>query len=62
MHPQSTTNCIAVSLSDMVPILMDAVRNNRLWLQDFADDVVQIPSDLHEILVAYQCMIKQDAA
>lgn len=62
MGPQISSANIAVSLADMVPLLLDAVRQDRVWLEDFADDTVHIPHDLYEVLVAYRCMIEQDAA
>lgn len=53
---------VAVSFSDMLPLLVDAIRNERGWLEDFADDVVHVPQDLYEVLLAYRSMIEQDAA
>jgi hypothetical protein len=41
---------------------MDAIRNDRAWLEDFADEVVHVPQDLYEVLVAYRCMMEQEAA
>ena len=35
-------------------ILADASRTGRTWLQDFADDEVQISPDLYEILCSYR--------
>lgn len=62
MRPHFSSGTIAVSLSDMVPLLLDAIRNDRVWLEDFAEDVVLVPNDLYEVLVAYRCMMEQDAA
>ncbi len=62
MRPHFSSGTIAVSLSDMVPLLLDAIRNDRVWLEDFAEDVVHVPNDLYEVLVAYRCMMEQDAA
>ena len=62
MRPQISPSTIAVSFSDMLPLLLDAVRQDRAWVEDFADDVVHVPNDLYEVLVAYRCMIERDAA
>ena len=56
------SSTVAVSLADMVPLLLHASRNNRSWLNDFADDVVEITQDLYEVLVAYQNLIVNRAA
>ncbi|TWU07706.1 hypothetical protein [Stieleria varia] len=46
----------------LVPLLMDAHEKNRFWLEDFAEDVVHVDADLHEILIAYQKIRISDAA
>jgi hypothetical protein len=46
----------------MLPLLLDAIHNDRAWLEDFADDVIHVPQDLYEVLVAYRCMMEQEAA
>jgi hypothetical protein len=43
-------------------LLMDAAEKNRLWLNDFADETVQIDADLYEVLLAYERMRRRDAA
>jgi hypothetical protein len=45
-----------------VPLLIDAVDNDRAWLNDFADDAVQINSDLYDVLLAYQQLRGRAAA
>lgn len=45
---------VSVELSELFPLLADAVRSERTWLRDFADDEVTISSDLYEVLLAYQ--------
>lgn len=45
---------VAVPLMDVLPLLADAVRSERTWLQDFADDEVTISMDLYEVLLAYK--------
>ena len=45
---------INVPLMEVLPLLADAVRSDRTWLRDFADDEVTISMDLYEVLLAYQ--------
>jgi hypothetical protein len=45
---------VTVSLSEILPLLADAVRNERTWLGDFDDDPVTISTDLYEVILAYQ--------
>ena len=45
---------VTVPLGEVFPLLADAVRGDRAWLDDFADDEIQIPSDLYDVLMAYR--------
>jgi hypothetical protein len=45
---------VNLPLSEVLPLLMDAVKNNRQWIGDFFDDEITISSDLYEVLLAYQ--------
>lgn len=45
---------VTVTLSEIFPLLADAVRCQRTWLKDFADDELTISSDLYEVILAYQ--------
>ena len=53
---------VAVPLAKIVPLLMDAVSNDRAWLTDFADDTIRIDADLYEVLLAYQQIQTRAAA
>ena len=53
--PESTEN-VTVKLGDISRALMDATRWNRTWISDFAEDEIQVSSDLYEILSAYMRM------
>lgn len=44
---------ISLSLGEISEILADAVRTRRTWLSDFADDRIQVSSDLYEVLSTY---------
>ena len=48
-----TPEQVTVRLGDISRALRDAVRWNRTWLEDFADDEVQVSPDLYDILSAY---------
>jgi hypothetical protein len=45
---------VSVTLGEILPLLADAVRNERTWLRDFEDDQVTISTDLYEVILAYQ--------
>ncbi len=45
---------ISVSAGDLIPLLLDAALANRAWLEDFADDNIEITQDLYEVLIAYR--------
>ncbi len=45
---------VTVPLSEIFPLLSDALRSQRTWLRDFQDDEITISSDLYEVLLAYQ--------
>ena len=45
---------VSMPLGEVLPLLMDAVKNRRQWVGDFFDDQITISSDLYEVLLAYQ--------
>lgn len=45
---------VTVALSEVLPLLADAVRNERTWLADFDNDPITISTDLYEVILAYQ--------
>jgi hypothetical protein len=51
---ENTRETVTVPLADVLPLLADAVRSDRTWLADFADDEITISMDLYEVLLAYQ--------
>jgi hypothetical protein len=50
----SPRQMVSVPVGDVLPLLLEASRNRRAWLEDFADDEMTISSDLYEVLLAYQ--------
>lgn len=44
---------VNIRLADVSRALLDAARRNRAWLDDFADEEIQVSPDLYEILAAY---------
>lgn len=46
-------NTVTVPLGDILPILADAVLDRRAWVQDFLNDEITIPTDLYEVILAY---------
>lgn len=51
---RETKDAVTVSLGEVLPLLADAVRNERTWLGDFDDDPITISTDLYEVILAYQ--------
>jgi hypothetical protein len=51
---KQTKDTVTVALSEILPLLADAVRNERTWLADFDDDPITISTDLYEVILAYQ--------
>ena len=51
---ENTREMVNVPLADVLPLLADAVRSERTWLADFADDEITVSMDLYEVLLAYQ--------
>ena len=47
-------NTVSVQLGEVLPLLAEAMRQGRAWVDDFCDDEVTISSDLYEVLLAYQ--------
>ena len=47
-------NRVTLPVEAILPLLADAVRDERTWLQDFDSDEVTISTDLYEVLLAYQ--------
>ena len=45
---------VAVSMQQVLPLLIDAVRSNRNWLHDFSEETVEISADLYQVLLAYK--------
>jgi hypothetical protein len=54
-EPESSARqMVTVPVSEVLPLLLEASRTKRAWLDDFADDEMTISSDLYEVLLAYQ--------
>ena len=51
---QRQEQTVSVPLGEIFPLLADAVRSQRTWLRDFADDEITISTDLYEVILAYQ--------
>jgi hypothetical protein len=51
---KETKDSVTISLAEVLPLLADAVRNQRTWLSDFDDDPITISTDLYEVILAYQ--------
>ncbi|MGB7346239.1 MAG: hypothetical protein WBD20_18620 [Pirellulaceae bacterium] len=58
----SKPRTMMMPLGVIVPLLMRAAEHNHTWLEDFADDTVQIDIDLHQVLMAFQDLPHRRAA
>jgi hypothetical protein len=45
---------VSVRVRDFIPALQQAIEGRLAWINDFADDTVVIPQDLHDVLVTFQ--------
>ncbi len=52
-HPAAIEK-VSVTLGEILPVLAEALSENRSWVHDFLDDEVQITTDLYEVLLAVQ--------
>lgn len=52
---------VTVPAGKLIPMLIEAAKDERAWLHDFADDSVRIDRDLYDVLLAYQ-QLRQRAA
>lgn len=52
---------VTMNVSQVLPLLADAVLSDRAWLRDFAFDQVTLSADLYEVLMAYKHLRKPSA-
>ncbi len=52
---------VRIRLSDLLPLLAIAKKNNYLWLQDFLEDAVTVTPDLYDVLRSFRA-VKQTSA
>lgn len=45
---------VTLPFGEIFPLLLDAVRSRRTWLNDFSEDEITISTDLYDVLRAYQ--------
>lgn len=50
----SARQMVKVPVGEVLPLLLEAARSQRAWLDDFSEDEMTISSDLYEVLLAYQ--------
>ncbi len=53
---------VSLPLAKFTSILIDAAHQDRAWMDDFGDELIEMNADLHEILMAYQNMRTSKAA
>jgi hypothetical protein len=52
---------VTIPLADVLPLLIDAVQSERMWVHDFDDDEMTISSDLYDVLMAYRRALRPSA-
>lgn len=52
--PAAEPKTVTAPAGEVLPLLADAIANERTWLRDFEDDEITLSSDLYEVLLAYQ--------
>ena len=50
----TSEDVVTVSVGEALPLIADAIKNERTWLSDFEHDDITISRDLYEVLSAYQ--------
>ena len=45
---------VSVPLSDVLPLLVDAVNTGRSWVKDFEADRITVSADFYEVLMAFR--------
>jgi hypothetical protein len=45
---------VQLPLGEVLPLLVEAAKSRRAWIDDFSGDEITISSDLYEVLLAYQ--------
>lgn len=51
---------VRVSAGETLGLLLHAARTNRTWLQDFADETIEISRDMYEVLLIYKRVAGQE--
>ncbi len=47
---------VPIRLSDLYPLLAQAVRDNYVWLRDFENEELLVSNDLYEVVRAFSNM------
>lgn len=66
LHPlqevsESVPESVRMRLCELFPLLMDALQNDRRWLDDFADEEIAVSEDLHDVVQAYSHFHRKSA-
>ncbi len=61
-QPEVASDRVSVPCGEVFELLQDAISTNRAWLQDFAEDTIDVPQDLYEVLIAYKRLVYRRAA
>ena len=51
--PEPGVPSVSVRLADLYPVLLQAYRDNYVWLRDFEEDEILVSPDFHEVVLAF---------
>lgn len=53
---------VCVNAGEVLALMLHAARTNRAWLNDFADESIEISQDMYEVLLAYKRVAQAENA
>lgn len=53
-HHEPDTTLTKLKFSQFFPIVEASIEDGRQWIHDFGNDEILIPSDLHDIITAFE--------
>ena len=53
-HQYHVNDKVKVSAGETLALMLHAARTNRSWLNDFAEETIEISRDMYDVLLAYK--------
>lgn len=51
---------VAVSAGETLALMLHAVRTDRVWIRDFADETIRVSRDMYELLLHYKRIVHEE--